>query len=97
MNSKPYSGVYRHYSRIRVDTIYFPNARFRKMLDPFFITAKSLIDYAHGQGWYDLSGYYKLIETPSPDTGHQEYMYLFEHHTLFTDLIARYRIEKNLV
>ena len=77
--------------------IYFPNARFRKMLDPFFVTTKSLIDYAHSQGWYDLSDYYKLIETPTPDTGHQEYLYLFEHNALFLTIIARYRIEKNLV
>ncbi|WP_018619975.1 hypothetical protein [Spirosoma luteum] len=77
--------------------IYFPNARFRKLLDPFFDVAKLLIDYAYSQGWYDLSDYYKLIETPTPDTGHQEYIYLFEHHTQFLDIIARYRIEKNLV
>ncbi len=76
---------------------FFPNARFRKLLDPFFDTTKLLVDCALSQGWYDLSDYYKLVETPTPETGHQEFMYLFEHHTQFLAIIARYRIEKNLV
>jgi hypothetical protein len=76
---------------------FFPSARVRKLLDLFFDTTKLLIDYSISQGWYDLSDYYKLTETLSPETGHQEFMYLFEHRTQFLAIIARYRIDKNLV
>ena len=77
--------------------IHFPNARFRKMLDPFFDTTKALIDYATSRNWCDMSDYYELIKTPSPETGHQEFLYLFDNHDLFLAIIARYRIDKNLV
>ena len=62
-----------------------------KPVRSFLTIAALLADYADNQCWHDLTDYYAILESNSPETAEALQSYIGTHRAMFLDIIANYR------